>query len=69
MVNLLIFKTNKSKLLIFLFMMQLNEDEVVKLADVGLTKPERDISGTICGSTCYSAPEVKSSPELHHIIL
>ena len=50
-------------------MMQLNEDEVVKLADVGLTKPERDISGTICGSTCYSAPEVKSSPELHHIIL
>ena len=39
-------------------MMQLNEDEVVKLADVGLTKPERDISGTICGSTCYSAPEV-----------
>ena len=47
-------------------MMQLNEDEVVKLADVCLTKPERDISGTICGSTCYSAPEVKSSPEQHH---
>ena len=44
-------------MLIFLLMMQLNEDEVVKLADVGLTKPERDISGTICGSTCYSAPE------------
>ena len=29
------------------------------MADVGLTKPERDISGTICGSTCYSAPEVR----------
>ena len=37
---------------------QLNKLELVKIADVGLTKPEREISGTICGTTAYSAPEV-----------
>ena len=42
----------------FSFFNQLNKLEVVKIADVGLTKPERDISGTVCGSTAYSAPEV-----------
>lgn len=44
---------------------QLNDSDVVKLADVGLTKPERDISGTICGSTCYSAPEVRAAIHSH----
>ena len=39
-------------------MFQLDCLDNVKLADVGLTKLERDISGTRCGTTCYAAPEV-----------
>ena len=30
----------------------------VKLADVGVAKHEKDITGTICGTTLYLAPEV-----------
>ena len=37
---------------------QISTDGSIKLADVGLTKAERDISGTRCGTACYSAPEV-----------
>ncbi|CAC5409764.1 unnamed protein product [Mytilus coruscus] len=35
-----------------------NGQDVVKLSDVGLTKRERDISGTNTGSPVYMAPEV-----------
>ena len=37
---------------------QLDKDDNVKLADVGLTKLERDISGVRGRSSCYAAPEV-----------
>ncbi|XP_071083351.1 uncharacterized protein [Haliotis cracherodii] len=36
----------------------LDEDDVVKLTDVGLAKRVHDISGTIAGSPVYMAPEV-----------
>lgn len=35
-----------------------NGKDIVKLSDVGLTKKERDISGTNTGSPVYMAPEV-----------
>ncbi|VDI21686.1 Hypothetical predicted protein [Mytilus galloprovincialis] len=35
-----------------------NEEEIVKLTDVGLTKSEHFISGTIAGSPAYMAPEI-----------
>ncbi|XP_076095925.1 uncharacterized protein LOC143066936 isoform X1 [Mytilus galloprovincialis] len=34
------------------------QKKIVKLTDVGLTKPEIDISGTMTGSPVYMAPEV-----------
>lgn len=37
---------------------QISSKNVVKLTDVGLTKPEVDIAGTITGSPVYMAPEV-----------
>ena len=39
-------------------LMQLAHDGRVKLADVGVTKHERDITGTVCGTSLYLAPEV-----------
>lgn len=36
---------------------------MVKIADLGLTKPEHEISGTKCGSACYTAPEVLEGHE------
>ena len=38
--------------------MQLTVDGRVKLADVGVAKHERDITGTVCGTPLYLAPEV-----------
>ena len=37
---------------------QVTDDDCVKLADVGQTRRESEISGTRCGTGCYSAPEV-----------
>ncbi|GAB1601228.1 dual serine/threonine and tyrosine protein kinase-like [Argonauta hians] len=34
------------------------EDDVIKLTDVGLSKEERDIAGSIAGSPCFMAPEI-----------
>ena len=48
-----------TKLLLFLF--QLGEKDgkdVVKLADLGLAKSVKDITGTVCGTPVYMAPEV-----------
>lgn len=36
----------------------LTADNKVKLSDVGVTKQEKEISGTVCGSLLYMAPEV-----------
>ena len=38
--------------------MQLTHDGRVKLADVGVAKHEKDITGTVCGTPLYLAPEV-----------
>ncbi|XP_063436022.1 uncharacterized protein LOC134716985 isoform X2 [Mytilus trossulus] len=35
-----------------------NEEEIVKLTDVGLTKSENFISGTLVGTPAYMAPEI-----------
>ena len=40
--------------------MQLTHDGRVKLADVGVAKHEKDITGTFCGTPLYLAPEVYS---------
>ena len=40
--------------------MQLTHDGRVKLADVGVAKQEKDITGTVCGTPLYLAPEVYS---------
>ena len=44
-------------------LLQVCAEDEIKLADVGLTKPEHDISGTKCGTTCYAAPEVLEGAE------
>ena len=36
----------------------MTDENQVKLADVGVAKHERDISGTFCGTLLYLAPEV-----------
>ena len=36
----------------------MTNDGKVKLADVGVAKHERDITGTVCGTPLYLAPEV-----------
>ena len=36
----------------------MTHDGKVKLADVGVAKHEKDITGTICGTSLYLAPEV-----------
>ncbi|ELU15165.1 hypothetical protein CAPTEDRAFT_138535 [Capitella teleta] len=36
----------------------LTADDDVKLTDVGQTRRESEISGTRCGTGCYSAPEI-----------
>ncbi len=41
----------------------MTDREVIKLSDIGLTKPEGDISGTYLKATCYSAPEVVEGRE------
>ena len=38
--------------------MQLSHDGRIKLADVGVAKHEKDITGTICGTSLYLSPEV-----------
>ena len=38
-------------------------NETIKLADLGLTKPEHEISGTKCSSAYYTAPEVLEGHE------
>lgn len=40
------------------FVLQLTADDAIKLADVGQTRRDSEISGTRCGTGCYSAPEV-----------
>ena len=42
----------------FLNCFKLTHDGEVKLADVGVGKYEEDITGTICGTSLYLAPEV-----------
>ncbi|CAI9728026.1 Dual specificity kinase shkA [Octopus vulgaris] len=34
------------------------EEDIIKLTDVGLSKLERDIAGSIAGSPCFMAPEI-----------
>jgi receptor-interacting serine/threonine-protein kinase 5 len=36
----------------------LTAEDDVKLTDVGQTRRESEISGTRCGTGCYSAPEI-----------
>ena len=36
----------------------MTHDGMVKLADVGVAKHEKDITGTVCGTSLYVAPEV-----------
>lgn len=43
---------------VIFYLMQLAHDGRVKLADVGVAKHERDITGTVCGTSLYLAPEV-----------
>lgn len=38
--------------------LQLTSEDLIKLTDVGLSKPQTDISGTLAGSPVYMAPEV-----------
>ncbi|XP_061187856.1 uncharacterized protein LOC133195895 [Saccostrea echinata] len=40
--------------------------DVIKLTDVGLTKPQREIGGSIVGSPAYMAPEVLLQTEIHN---
>ena len=40
------------------YFLKLTHDGKVKLADVGVGKYEEDITGTICGTSLYLAPEV-----------
>ena len=40
------------------YFLKLRHDGKVKLADVGVGKFEEDITGTICGTSLYLAPEV-----------
>ena len=40
------------------YFLKLTHDGKVKLADVGVGKYEKDITGTICGTSLYLAPEV-----------
>ena len=41
-----------------MYFVQLTYDGRVKLADVGVAKHQTDITGTICGTSLYLAPEV-----------
>ncbi|XP_035663927.1 probable serine/threonine-protein kinase drkB [Branchiostoma floridae] len=38
---------------------KVTKDNIVKLADVGQTKQEEKITGTVTGTASYAAPEVK----------
>ena len=38
--------------------LQLTQDDVVKLTDVGLAKPAIDIAGTLAGTPVYMAAEI-----------
>ena len=40
------------------FILKINPDGIVKIADLGLTKDKANILGTVCGTPLYMAPEV-----------
>ena len=40
------------------YCLKVSTEGVVKLADLGLAKQEVDITGTLCGTPLYMAPEV-----------
>ncbi|XP_071175970.1 uncharacterized protein [Mytilus edulis] len=42
------------------------KNKEIKLTDVGLTKPEEDISGTFVGSPVYMAPEVHEQKSIYN---